>query len=67
MILQNVFYLFCQRERQIIQCTFIEGLSQKETGEELVLVKCMFRLQRTAIKITRSCKTVNELLTDFGN
>ncbi len=43
---------------------FIEGLSQKETGERIGLSQMhVSRLQRTAVKITRSCKTINELLT----
>ena len=63
MILERILPIL-SRERQIIQCTFIEGLSQKETGERIGLSQMhVSRLQRTAVKITRSCKTINELLT----
>ena len=41
MILERILPILSDRERQIIQCTFIEGLSQKETGERIDLVKCM--------------------------
>ena len=64
MILERILPILSERERQIIQCTFIEGLSQKETGERIGLSQMhVSRLQRTAVKITRSCKTINELLT----
>ncbi|MDU1490547.1 MAG: RNA polymerase sigma factor SigB [Staphylococcus epidermidis] len=39
------------QQEQIIQCTFIEGLSQKETGERIGLSQMhVSRLQRTAVK-----------------
>ena len=54
MILERILPILSDRERQIIQCTFIEGLSQKETGERIGLSQMhVSRLQRTAIK---SCK-----------
>ena len=44
MILERILPILSERERQIIQCTFIEGLSQKRLVKELVLVKCMFHV-----------------------
>ena len=37
MILERILPILSDREREIIQCTFIEGLSQKETGERIGL------------------------------
>lgn len=54
MILEKVLPILSDREREIIQCTFIEGLSQKETGEKIGLSQMhVSRLQRTAIKKLR--------------
>ena len=51
MILEKILPILSERERQIIHCTFIEGLSQKETGERIGLSQMhVSRLQRTAIK-----------------
>ncbi|MBM0869045.1 RNA polymerase sigma factor SigB [Staphylococcus auricularis] len=51
MILDKILPILSDREREIIQCTFIEGLSQKETGECIGLSQMhVSRLQRTAIK-----------------
>src|SRR5699024_2792164 len=51
MILEKILPILSEREREIIQCTFIEGLSQKETGERIGLSQMhVSRLQRTAIK-----------------
>ncbi|HBO2457470.1 TPA: RNA polymerase sigma factor SigB, partial [Pseudomonas aeruginosa] len=48
MILERILPILSDRERQIIQCTFIEGLSQKETGERIGLSQMhVSRLQRT--------------------
>ncbi|AVQ33486.1 RNA polymerase sigma factor SigB [Staphylococcus muscae] len=50
-ILERILPILSDREREIIQCTFIEGLSQKETGERVGLSQMhVSRLQRTAIK-----------------
>ncbi|MGV3042817.1 RNA polymerase sigma factor SigB [Staphylococcus rostri] len=50
-ILERILPILSEREREIIQCTFIEGLSQKETGERVGLSQMhVSRLQRTAIK-----------------
>ncbi|MCE4957629.1 RNA polymerase sigma factor SigB [Macrococcoides caseolyticum] len=54
MILEKVLPILSEREKEIIQCTFIEGLSQKETGEKIGLSQMhVSRLQRTAIKKLR--------------
>lgn len=54
MILEKIIPILSEREREIIQCTFIEGLSQKETGEKVGLSQMhVSRLQRTAIKKLR--------------
>ena len=51
MILEKILPILSDREREIIQCTFIEGLSQKETGERIGLSQMhVSRLQRTAIR-----------------
>lgn len=50
-ILERILPILSDREREIIQCTFIEGLSQKETGERVGLSQMhVSRLQRAAIK-----------------
>ncbi|QRN50645.1 RNA polymerase sigma factor SigB [Macrococcoides bohemicum] len=54
MILEKVLPILSVREKEIIQCTFIEGLSQKETGVKIGLSQMhVSRLQRTAIKKLR--------------
>ncbi|TDM10482.1 RNA polymerase sigma factor SigB [Macrococcus lamae] len=54
MILEKIIPILSEREREIIQCTFIEGLSQKETGEKVGLSQMhVSRLQRTAIEKLR--------------
>ncbi|MDU3556543.1 MAG: RNA polymerase sigma factor SigB [Staphylococcus epidermidis] len=57
MILERILPILSERERQIIQCTFIEGLSQKETGERIGL---------SQMHVSRLQRTVNELLTDLA-
>ena len=42
MILEKILPILTEREREIIQYTFITGLSQKETGEKIGLSRCMF-------------------------
>ena len=47
MILERILPILSDREREIIQCTFIEGLSQKETGERIGLSQMhVSRLQK---------------------
>lgn len=61
MILAKILPLLSEREREIIQCTFIEELSQKETGERIGLSQMhVSRLQRTAIKKLRDAIQKNE-------
>ena len=56
MILERILPILSDREREIIQCTFIEGLSQKETGERIGLsqmhvsstTNCNRKLQQAA-------------------
>ncbi len=53
MILEKILPILSDREREIIQCTFIEGFSQKETGERIRFKSnaCITTFQRTAIKL----------------
>lgn len=54
MILEKVLPILSEREQEIIKSTFIEGLSQKETGEKIGLSQMhVSRLQRSAIKKLR--------------
>ncbi|MCC4723173.1 RNA polymerase sigma factor SigB [Salinicoccus sp. RF5] len=54
LILEKVLPILSEREREIIQFTFMEGLSQKETGERVGLSQMhVSRLQRTAINKLR--------------
>lgn len=54
MILEKVLPILSDREQEIIKSTFIDGLSQKETGEKIGLSQMhVSRLQRSAIKKLR--------------
>lgn len=54
MVLEKVLHVLTEREKAIIQCTFLENLSQKETGEKLGISQMhVSRLQRRAIKKLR--------------
>lgn len=54
LMLERILPILSDREREIIQFTFMEGLSQKETGERIGLSQMhVSRLQRTAIKKLR--------------
>lgn len=54
MILEKVLPILSDREQEIIHSTFIDGLSQKETGERIGLSQMhVSRLQRSAIKKLR--------------
>ncbi|MGG0717824.1 RNA polymerase sigma factor SigB [Robertmurraya massiliosenegalensis] len=51
LVLEKVLYVLTDREREIIQCTYLDNLSQKETGEKLGISQMhVSRLQRRAIK-----------------
>lgn len=54
LVLERVLHVLNAREREIIQCTFLDNLSQKETGEKLGISQMhVSRLQRRAIKKLR--------------
>jgi RNA polymerase sigma-B factor len=51
LVLEKVLYILSDRERQIIQHTYLDNLSQKETGDKLGISQMhVSRLQRRAIK-----------------
>ncbi|MFE8703035.1 RNA polymerase sigma factor SigB [Cytobacillus sp. FJAT-54145] len=51
LVLEKVLHVLTDREREIIQYTYLENLSQKETGEKLGISQMhVSRLQRRAIK-----------------
>lgn len=51
LVLEKVLHVLTEREREIIQCTYLDNLSQKETGEKLGISQMhVSRLQRRAIK-----------------
>lgn len=61
LILEKILPILSEREREIIQFTFMEGLSQKETGERVGLSQMhVSRLQRTAINKLRQAVSKDE-------
>ncbi|MHC0039676.1 RNA polymerase sigma factor SigB [Pseudoneobacillus sp. C159] len=51
LVLEKVLHILTERERQIIQYTYLDHLSQKETGEKLGISQMhVSRLQRRAIQ-----------------
>ncbi len=53
-ILHHAFQSLSEREREIIECTYFEHKSQKETGEELGISQMhVSRLQRRALEKLR--------------
>lgn len=51
MLVADALIVLTEREKEIIQCTYIEQLSQKETGDRLGISQMhVSRLQRKAIK-----------------
>lgn len=53
-MLQSVLHVLSDREKEIIECTFILNKSQKETGEQLGISQMhVSRLQRRAIQKLR--------------
>lgn len=61
LILEKILPILSEREREIIQFTFMEGLSQKETGERVGLSQMhVSRLQRTAINKLRQAVNKDE-------
>ncbi len=54
MLIDKLMPLLNEREQSILQCTFFENLSQKETGEKLGLSQMhVSRLQRRALRKLR--------------
>ena len=61
LMLEKILPILTDREREIIQFTFMDGLSQKETGERVGLSQMhVSRLQRTAIDKLRQAGVENE-------
>ncbi|RAS86590.1 RNA polymerase sigma factor SigB [Priestia endophytica] len=55
LVLERVLHVLTEREREIIQCTFMENLSQKDTGEKLGISQMhVSRLQRRALEKLRN-------------
>ncbi|MCP3029233.1 RNA polymerase sigma factor SigB [Halobacillus sp. A5] len=51
MLLQKVLPILSEREQEILQCTYFENLSQKDTGERLGISQMhVSRLQRRALR-----------------
>jgi RNA polymerase sigma-B factor len=51
LVLEKVLHVLNQRERQVVQYTYLDNLSQKETGDKLGISQMhVSRLQRRAIK-----------------
>ncbi len=54
MLLEKAFQVLNEREKEILQCTYYENLSQKETGEKLGISQMhVSRLQRRALQKLR--------------
>lgn len=54
LLLESAFHVLSDRERQILECTFIENKSQKETGEYLGISQMhVSRLQKKALEKLR--------------
>lgn len=50
MLLENVMHVLSEREQKILQCTYFENMSQKETGEMLGISQMhVSRLQRRSL------------------
>lgn len=63
LVVEKVLHVLTDRERQIIQYTYLENLSQKETGDLLNISQMhVSRLQRRAIK-----KLQDAILAEPGN
>jgi RNA polymerase sigma-B factor len=60
MLLQKAFEVLTDREKEILQCTYFENLSQKETGERLDISQMhVSRLQRRALEKLREAIRVS--------
>lgn len=61
LLLEKAFHVLTDREKEILECTYFENLSQKETGERLGISQMhVSRLQRRALRKLR------ETLPDEG-
>lgn len=55
LLIEKAFSVLNEREKQILYCTFYDGLSQKETGEKLEISQMhVSRLQRRALEKIRA-------------
>ncbi|MBM7705029.1 RNA polymerase sigma factor SigB [Metabacillus iocasae] len=55
LVLEKILHVLNEREKEIIRCTFIENLSQKDTGEKLGISQMhVSRLQRRALEKLRN-------------
>ena len=65
LVLEKVLHVLSGREREIIQYTYLDNLSQKETGEKLGISQMhVSRLQRRAIKKLREAIQADETNTE---
>jgi len=54
MILENIMHVLTEREQKILQCTYFENMSQKETGDLLGISQMhVSRLQRRSLRKLR--------------
>jgi len=54
MILENIMHVLTEREQRILQCTYFENMSQKETGDLLGISQMhVSRLQRRSLRKLR--------------
>lgn len=61
MLIERILPILSERERSIIRYTFLEGLSQKETGERIGLSQMhVSRLQRSALEKLREAMKQTE-------
>ncbi|MFC0414266.1 RNA polymerase sigma factor SigB [Cytobacillus solani] len=61
LVLEKILHVLTERERSVIQYTYIENMSQKEAGERLAISQMhVSRLQRKAIKKLREAINAKE-------
>lgn len=54
-MLEKILHVLTDREKDIIRCTFMENLSQKDTGDRLGISQMhVSRLQRRALEKLRN-------------
>ncbi|HET7522483.1 MAG TPA: RNA polymerase sigma factor SigB [Bacillales bacterium] len=59
LLLEKAFRVLSDREREILQCTYFENLSQKETGDRLNISQMhVSRLQRRALQKLRKAMRI---------